>query len=103
MVIKDIPKDTNIISHGSGIRYNYLYFGAQTMLEASNAFIDLHDHIFITTKSQEAALLIKPMPFERFHKTHAQKPMNVDVIWDPQLIKKADGYYCVSSFVMSQK
>ena len=31
------------------------------MLAASNAFIILHDHDFITTKSQEAVLLIKPM------------------------------------------
>ena len=68
LVIQDLPKDTNILIHGSGIRYNYCCFGAWTMLAASNAFIILHDHDFITTKSQEAVLLIKPMLFQWFHK-----------------------------------
>ena len=69
MVIQDVPRHTNIIINGSRIRYNYLCFGVWTMIEASNAFINLHDHVFITTKSQEADFLIKPMPFQWFHNT----------------------------------
>ena len=100
---KDLPKDTNIIIHGSGIHYNYLCFGAWTMLEASNGFIILHDHVFTATKSQEAALLIKPTLFQWFHKITCQTRMNIDIIWNSQLIKKAYDYCCFSSFSMFQK
>ena len=103
LLIQDLPKDTNILIHGSGKRYNYCCFEAWTMLAASNAFIILHDHDFITTKSQEAVLLIKPTLFQWFHKTTCQKRMNIDVIWVSQWIKKAYDYCCFSSFVMFQK
>ena len=103
LVIQDLPKDTNILIHGNGIRYNYCGFGAWTMLAASNAFIILHDHDFITTKSQEPVLHIKPMLFHWFHKITCQKRMNIDDIWVSQWIKKAYDYCCFSSFVMFQK
>ena len=80
-----------------------LVLRAWTMLEASKVFINLHDHVFITTKSQVAALHIKPMLLQCFHKITCQKRMNIDVIWVSQLIKKAYDYCRCSSFVMFQK
>ena len=64
LVIQDLPKDTNIIIHGSGIPYNYCCFRAWTMLAAENAVINLHDDVSITMKSQEAVLIIKAMLFQ---------------------------------------
>ena len=64
VVIQDVPQDTIIIIHKCGIRYNYLCFGAWTMLAAENAVINLHDDVSITLKSQEAVLLVKAMLFQ---------------------------------------
>ena len=64
LVIQDLPKDTNIIIHRSRIHYNYLCFAAWAMLEASKVFINLHDDVFITMKSQEAVLLVKATLFQ---------------------------------------
>ena len=72
LVIQDLPKDTNIIFRGTGIRYNYLCFGAWTMLQASNGFINLYDHVFITMKSHEAALLIDQCVLNDFTKSHVR-------------------------------
>ena len=69
LVPQDVPKGTQSRIHDSQIRYNYKCFGARSQFEAANAFINLHDHVFITLENQIVVLHIKPIVFLTFHKT----------------------------------